>query len=87
MTDLTTKLNTAIAVLGDVKKSLEKLKAAKMYEACCRAANSLEMLESYKESVGEYKLSKEDSKESIIRRLVVVRGMLNEINRELKGAK
>lgn len=32
-----------------------------------------------------YDVNKEDSKESIMRRLVVVRGMLNEINRELRA--
>lgn len=76
MTDLITKLNTAIAVLNDAKHSL-----AKQWNS-----DTIQMFLDSDEAA-EYKLSKEDSKESVIRRLVVVRGMLNEINRELKGRK
>ena len=73
MTDLITKLNTAIAVLGDAKKSLEKQR-------------NMSVVGKYTpDQLREYWLPKEDSKESIMRRLVVVRGMLNEINRELRG--
>lgn len=73
MTDLIIKLNTAIAVLGDAKKSLEKHR-------------NMSVVGKYTpEQLKEYWLPKEDSKESIMRRLVVVRGMLNEINRELKS--
>ena len=76
MTDMITKLNTAIAVLNDAKQSLAKQ----------RNNGAIQKFVDF-DMAAEYKLSKEDSKESIIRRLVVVRGMLNEINRELKGAK
>lgn len=76
MFEMINKLNTAIALIGDARRSLEN---RRNYEAIAHFVNE--------EQLEEYKLSKEDSKESIIRRLVVVRGMLNEINRELKGGK
>lgn len=70
MTDMITKLNTAIAVLNDTKKSVAK---------CSQAAQKV--------GYNTPNVPKEDSVESISRRLVVVRGMLNQINRELKGGK
>lgn len=73
MTDLITKLNTAIAVLNDARYSM------------ARYQNELDGLTPPHKPRAGYDVNKEDSKESIMRRLVVVRGMLNEINRELRG--
>ena len=69
--EMITKLNTAIAVLNDAKKSLARRNNAAVIRHFCGEEQG--------------KTAKEDSKESIMRRLVVVRGMLNEINRELRG--
>lgn len=73
MTDLITKMNTAVALLNDTRHSLAHYQ------------NELNgMMPPHKPRAG-YDVNKEDSKESIMRRLVVVRGMLNEINRELRA--
>lgn len=65
-----TKINTAIAVLLDAKESLSRYETERFLDGGLRPKCGVNC-------------AKEDTPEAIKRRLVVVRGLLNQINQEL----